>query len=155
MNNNKIQQENSRLMRDLNPNDSSTFDRAVEYATQIVPRRNTSLSYGNISLPESVKQAIAMGDANSVQLELDFLRSALTMVRKAQLQDIANYCEDYLKNSQENRGAKTLESQMNRAAQARDQIDRTFEDLINTIVEKLEAASQNKSPMLLRRERAL
>lgn len=141
MNDNNLDRENSRIIRDLNTSDSSAIERAVEYASQIVPRRSGSLSYGNISLPESVKRAIAMGDANSVQDELDFLRSALTLVRRTQLQDLADYCEDYRQNSKEDRDTKALESKMNRAAAVRKEIDRIFEDLVDTIVKKLEVAA--------------
>ncbi|HAJ61075.1 MAG TPA: hypothetical protein DCP31_18960, partial [Cyanobacteria bacterium UBA8543] len=97
--------------------------------------------YGNMSLPASVKRAIAIGDANTVQVELDYLRSALTLVRKTQLQDLADYCEDYRQRSKEDRDTKALESKMSRAKAAQEQIDRTFEDLIETIVRKLEAAA--------------
>lgn len=141
MNDNNLDRENSRIIRDLNANDSSAIERAVEYASQIVPRRSGSLSYGNISLPESVKRAIAMGDANSVQDELDFLRSALTVVRRTQLQDLADYCEDYRQNSKEDRDTKALESKMKRAAAACKEIDRIFEDLIDTMGQKLEEAA--------------
>ena len=141
MNDNNLERENSSLIRDLNANNSSTVDRAVDYASQIVPRRNGSLSYGNMSLPASVKRAIAIGDANTVQVELDYLRSALTLVRKTQLQDLADYCEDYRQRSKEDRDTKALESKMSRAKAAQEQIDRTFEDLIETIVRKLEAAA--------------
>lgn len=141
MNDNNLDLENSRIIRDLNANDSSAIERAVEYASQIVPRRSGSLSYGNISLPESVKRAIAMGDANSVQEELDFLRSALTVVRRTQLQDLADYCEDYRQNSKEDRDTKALESKMKRAAAVRKEIDVTYEDVLDTIVHKLEIAA--------------
>ncbi|GET39976.1 hypothetical protein [Microseira wollei] len=142
MNDNNLDRENSSIIRDLNANNSSAVDRAVEYASQIIPRRSGSLSYGNMSLPASVKRAIAIGDANSVQVELDFLRSALTLVRKTQLQDLADYCENYRQRSKEDRDTKALESKMSRAKAAQEQIDRTFEDLIETIVrKKLEAAA--------------
>lgn len=142
MNDNNLERENSRIIDDLDANNSSALARAVDYASQIVPRRNGSLIYGNISLPASVKRAIALGDASSVQAEVEFLRSALTLVRRTQLQDLADYCEDYRKRSKEDRDTKALESKMNRAAAAREQIDKTFENLIDTIVEKLEAAAK-------------
>lgn len=143
-----LDRASSALSHDFQRADAEVLPRAEEYANHIMRNITERNGYSRNLFPDSIKSAIVAGETSLVHAEFDFLREALGIVRKTQLQNLRESSKQHLAKMKGNLRGDTARFLADKVTELLKQIDRTSEDFFLHLDKKLESAEVLKSPRL-------